>query len=251
MQLAVRLSVVPWAMLYMSSKLQCIVCIAFYFLFYECTHFFSVCTRCYSSRDHSNNMVSIADVPTKAHLISMVAVPAVVTQNCACISAGCYRFCSSAISVMLLSLRLIPRLWQLGLSFKCWFQWWFRTTFILFDMVLLWDLITKLLVRRVFIVLQIRDGRGTWQRKIIQHLHDSCEENIVCEQRQSSQKPENFCCYIQDVCKWQVVSSATSGILTGNDSFRIGKKWPGERNGKQKAKETLQAGTDILNSLKS
>lgn len=42
MQLAVRLSVVPWAMLYMSSKLQRIVCIAFYFLFYECTHFFSV-----------------------------------------------------------------------------------------------------------------------------------------------------------------------------------------------------------------
>lgn len=79
----------------------------------------------------------------KAHLISMLAVPAVVTQNCACISAGCYRFCSSAISVMLLSLRLIPRLWQLGLSFWCWFQWRFRTTFILFDTVLFWDLILK------------------------------------------------------------------------------------------------------------
>lgn len=46
-------------------------------------------------------------------------------------------------------------------------------------------------------------------------------------------------------------SSAASGILTGNDSFLIGKKWPGERNGKQKAKETLQASTDMLNSLKS
>lgn len=49
----------------------------------------------------------------------------------------------------------------------------------------------------------------------------------------------------------QVVSSATSGILKGNDSFLIGKKWPGERSGKQKARETLQASTDILNSPKS
>lgn len=106
-------------------------------------------------------------------------------------------------------------------------------------------------MRHVVILLQIHDGRGTWQRKIIQHLDDSCEENIVCEQRQSSQKPENFCCYIQDVCKWQVVSSATSGILTGNDRFLIGKIWPEERNTKQKAKETLQASADILNSLKT
>lgn len=175
----------------------------------------------------------------------MLAVPAVVTQNGACISEGCYQFCSSAISVMLLSLRLTPRLWLLGLSFWCWFQWWFRTTFILFNTVLFWDLITKLLMRCVLILLQIHDGRGTWLRKIIQHFHDSCEENIVCEQRQSSQKPENFSCYIRDVWKWQVVSSATSGILTGNDRFLIGKKWPGERTSMQRAKEALQASADI------
>lgn len=37
----------------------------------------------------------------------------------------------------------------------------------------------------------------------------------------------------------------------GNDRFLIGKKWPGERSSVQRAKETLQASTDILNSLKS
>ena len=86
------------------------------------------------------------------------------TEPCLHLSCRVYRFCSSAISVMFLSWRLIPRLWQLWLSFRCWFQWYFRT-FSSCNMVQFWDLILKLPVRPVFILLQICNRGGTWQKR--------------------------------------------------------------------------------------
>lgn len=124
----------------------------------------AICMHCCSSRDQNNTILSIEDVQTKAHLTCTLALPAVVTQNCAYISpAECYQFCSGTIFALFLSWRIIARLWQLGLSFWCWFQQYLRT-FGSLNMAQFWYLTKNLPVRPVFILLQGFDRGGTWQK---------------------------------------------------------------------------------------